>query len=104
MRFTLFLTPPNPHGSPRTPRPTPRTNRLESARKKQQAAKTLSNQQQFAGAVIGFNAESGTALIALDNGGTVSCEVLTSRYLKPGQRVITTIPQGTNQGFVDGLA
>jgi hypothetical protein len=79
-------------------------NRLESARKKQQTAKALSNQQQFAGAVIGFNAESGTALIALDNGGTVSCEVLTSRYLKPGQRVITTIPQGTNQGFVDGLA
>jgi hypothetical protein len=29
-------------------------NRLESARKKQQTAKTLSNQQQFAGAVIGL--------------------------------------------------
>ncbi len=79
-------------------------NRLEHARRQKKQQQAESAQQQHSGTMLGFNADRNMAMIGLDNGGVVPCEMTTSKYLKPGQRVIATIPDGASQGFVDGMA
>lgn len=82
-------------------RKTQAESRERFARLQKQREEQEQERQQFTGTFLGYDADSASGQVAIDGSSeAIPCEVASTGLIKPGQRVMVSLPAGASRGFV----